>query len=105
MPDVPCAPLGRKPGASQNCEHLRLRIGREPELAAELAVVGEGGAGEADDGAAEEAALPGKGEERLGVGDGAQVRRDHVGENEAPIRLELGAPEPEQTAKLLAGEV
>src|SRR5688572_2480843 len=63
--DVLSPALGREALAAQELDHLRLGEGREPELVAELAVIGQRGAGEAEDGAEREAALPAEGEKRL----------------------------------------
>ena len=45
----------------------------------------------------QEAALPGEGEERAGVRDRADLGRDHVGEHEPTVGLQLRPPERQST--------
>ena len=77
-------------------------IGRKPVLRPQLAIVREGGAHEPGQRRAQETAAPGETEKLRGVGEGADIGRDDIGDDQRAAGLELAAPDRQQRDQFVA---
>ena len=105
MAHIRGASLGCEAPPAQEVEHLGRAVLREAELAAQPPIIGESRAHEPEQRRAEEAALPGEGEEGPNIVQRPGIRRDHVREDEPAAHLEHPAPGAEKVDELVGGQV